>query len=353
MRCDHRGCGLVRPAPRPVLHPTRRAPTPDSLTEELRARTAGLPPGVHRAAGAADRGAVVLRCAAPPPPLRLCPPVRRQAELTTPCGTLPVRPPLLRRVPRAQRPALRDLPGGLLRGPPGARCRGRRLRHPVRRVPAAGPQVSRPAPPCPVPTPVALPAANTARRALGSDLPGEQDQSWVRQFGEHWRRNEAAVRRAVGGPIRPAAAAAAAAAAPATTSAALAKPSKKRARAEAADPGLTYSGLSAEPGESRQAQRLRTSSAGEGAAAASQPKAGRTRKQSPRKQSARDAASAAGGIPKRQREPDLPAAVLDAVLLRRSTLASWCSRSDFASLVRTNASFCQACFVALQTCTCT
>ena len=196
--------------------------------------------------------------------------------------------------------------------------------------------MSRPAPSCPVPTPVALPAANTARRALGSDLPGEQDQSWVRQFGEHWRRNEAAVRRAVGGPIRPAAAAAAA---PATTSAALAKPSKKRARAEAADPGLTYSGLSAEPGESRQAQRLRTSSAGEGAAAASQPKAGRTRKQSPRKQSARDAASAAGGIPKRQREPDLPAAVLDAVLLRRSTLASWCSRSDFASLVRTNADF--------------
>ena len=85
----------------------------------------------------------------PPPPLCLCPPVRRQAELTTPAAHC--RSPLLRRVPRAQRPALRDLPGGLLRGPPGARRRGCRLRHPVRRVPAAGPQVSRPAPPCPYP----------------------------------------------------------------------------------------------------------------------------------------------------------------------------------------------------------
>ena len=44
VRCDHRGCGLVRPAPRPVLHPTRRAPTPDSLTEELRARTQAYHP---------------------------------------------------------------------------------------------------------------------------------------------------------------------------------------------------------------------------------------------------------------------------------------------------------------------
>ena len=51
------------------------------------------------------------------------------------------------------------------------------MRHPVRRVPAAGPQVSRPAPPCPVPTPVALPAANTARRRSAATCPGSKTRA--------------------------------------------------------------------------------------------------------------------------------------------------------------------------------
>lgn len=166
----------------------------------------------------------------------------------------------------------------------------------------------------------------------------QEDDPWVRLFAAHWRRNEVTVRRAVGGALLP--------------SQSLKPAAKKRARDSS---GNTDDGFSTvDKLVDAQPQRRRTSSvqqpaqAGNKATAADgavssatvpAPSSDLAQKRAPVGKTAvspsplPSSGDTGGSSAKLSRESDLTRAVVDTVLLRRSSLLHWCQRGDFSALV--------------------
>lgn len=178
-----------------------------------------------------------------------------------------------------------------------------------------------------------------------SDIVQDDEDPWAQLFVAHWRRNEVAVRRAVGEGMLPAQS--------------LRQTAKKRARAGRGNIGCNAEKLADSPSQRPRiasvpststidgatavvgaAAPVRTATAPAPAPAAPASEAPAQRSFSPPSSVEREKSSSPLGIhsvkavgARPSREPDLTDAVIDAVMLRRSSLLHWCQRNDFSCLV--------------------
>lgn len=180
----------------------------------------------------------------------------------------------------------------------------------------------------------------------------QEDDPWVRLFAAHWRRHEVTVRRAVGGALLPSS---------------LKPAAKKRARDSSGSMDDGSEQLVVARSQRRRTSWVQTPArAGVGATVADGadsaatvpapasnlaqkpapvgkataallsplPSSGESRQQVSSPTRSNNAESSTGGSSsKLSRESDLTRAVIETVLLRRSSLLHWCQRGDFSALV--------------------